>query len=223
MESKVCTKCNEDKLLSEYVKDVRHTGGYKCICKQCFNAYKKEYVKRNKEKILTANKDYRAENKDKIATYAKKRYVKSKVKISAYSKQYKITNKERDRVKNNKTKALYKQKRIATDPLYKLRINTSNLISISLKRKGYTKKSKSFQILGCSAVEFKEHLESKFETWMNWDNYGKYNGELNHGWDIDHIIPVSSATSEADLLLLNHYTNLQPLCSYVNRYVKKHL
>lgn len=56
---------------------------------------------------------------------------------------------------------------------------------------------------------------------MTWDNHGKYNGELNYGWDIDHIIPTSSANTEEELIKLNHYTNLQPLCSYVNRYVKK--
>lgn len=56
---------------------------------------------------------------------------------------------------------------------------------------------------------------------MSWENQGKYNGELNFGWDIDHIIPISSAKSEEDILNLNHYTNLQPLCSKVNRDIKK--
>jgi len=35
------------------------------------------------------------------------------------------------------------------------------------------------------------------------------------------IIPVSSAKTEEELLLLNHYTNLQPLCSKINRDIKK--
>lgn len=56
---------------------------------------------------------------------------------------------------------------------------------------------------------------------MNWGNRGKYNGELNHGWDIDHIIPLSSATTEEELLKLNNFNNLQPLCSKVNRDIKK--
>lgn len=56
---------------------------------------------------------------------------------------------------------------------------------------------------------------------MNWENRGLYNGEFNHGWDIDHIIPVSSGLSEDELLKLNHYTNFQPLCSKVNRDIKK--
>jgi hypothetical protein len=56
---------------------------------------------------------------------------------------------------------------------------------------------------------------------MTWDNYGLYNGELNYGWDIDHIIPLSSGKTEDDLINLNHYTNLQPLCSKINRDIKK--
>ena len=56
---------------------------------------------------------------------------------------------------------------------------------------------------------------------MTWENRGLYNGTEGYGWDIDHIIPVSKATTEDDVIKLNHHTNLQPLCSYINRVVKK--
>ena len=56
---------------------------------------------------------------------------------------------------------------------------------------------------------------------MNWDNYGNYNGTLDFGWDVDHIIPISSAKTEEELYTLNHYTNMRPLCSYTNRYIKR--
>lgn len=56
---------------------------------------------------------------------------------------------------------------------------------------------------------------------MTWENYGKYNGELNYGWDIDHIIPLTTAKTEDDVIRLSHYTNLRPLCSYTNRVIKK--
>ena len=56
---------------------------------------------------------------------------------------------------------------------------------------------------------------------MTWDNYGLYNGELNYGRDIDHIIPLSAAETEEDIIRLNHHKNLQPLCSKVNRYIKR--
>ena len=88
-------------------------------------------------------------------------------------------------------------------------------------RNGYTKKSRTCEILCCSFEEFQIYFESKFESWMTWENRGKYNGELNFGWDIDHIIPISSATTEEEILKLNHYTNLQPLCSRINRDIKK--
>ena len=56
---------------------------------------------------------------------------------------------------------------------------------------------------------------------MTWENRGLYNGELYYGWDIDHKIPLSSATTEDDVIKLNHFTNLQPLCSKINRDIKK--
>ncbi len=56
---------------------------------------------------------------------------------------------------------------------------------------------------------------------LNWNNRGLYNGELNYGWDIDHIIPLSSAKTEEEMILLNHYSNLQPLCSKINRDIKR--
>ena len=77
--------------------------------------------------------------------------------------------------------------------------------------------SKTEQILGCTFQQFKEHLESKFEPWMNWENRGLYNGTENYGWDIDHIIPISTAKTEEEIYKLNHYSNLRPLCSYKNR------
>ena len=40
---------------------------------------------------------------------------------------------------------------------------------------------------------------------MTWDNYSYY------GWHIDHIIPLSSANSDEELMKLCHFTNLQPL------------
>jgi len=40
---------------------------------------------------------------------------------------------------------------------------------------------------------------------------------LGHG---SHI-PISYAKTEEDVIKLNHYTNLQPLCSFVNRVIKR--
>lgn len=71
-------------------------------------------------------------------------------------------------------------------------------------------------MIGCTIEKFKAHLEEKFEEWMHWNNYGIYTGVPKVNWQIDHIIPLASAKSIEDIVRLNHYTNLQPLDSYIN-------
>jgi hypothetical protein len=72
-----------------------------------------------------------------------------------------------------------------------------------LSRKGYTKKSRAYEILGAEWSEVKLHMESLFKEGMTWDNHGE--------WHIDHIIPISSGKTEDEVIKLCHYTNLQPL------------
>jgi len=160
-------------------------------------AYGKAYRKNNKKKLVAKQKEWKKNNP-------------LNVKISE--------KKWRDN--NPLYKRNYIKKRKELDPLYKLTSNIRSLIRQSFRYRGIKKNTLSEQILGCSFIIFKEYLESKFLPWMNWDNYGKYNGELNYGWDIDHIIPLNTATCEDDIIKLNHHTNLQPLCSRTNRNIK---
>jgi hypothetical protein len=125
----------------------------------------------------------------------------------------------KDKIKLQKKE--YRKRKKETDPLYRLHQLVSSIIRKSFNYNGFKKSSRTHEILGISFEEFKFYLESKFESWMNWENRGLYNGELNYGWDIDHIIPISSAKTEDDIIRLNHYSNLQPLCSKINRDIKK--
>jgi len=79
---------------------------------------------------------------------------------------------------------------------------------MSIRNKGYTKKSKTYEILGCTFEEFKLHIESQFTNKMSWDNRSE--------WHLDHIIPISSAKTEEEVIKLNHYTNFQPLWAIDN-------
>ncbi len=71
----------------------------------------------------------------------------------------------------------------------------------------YKKAMPTEQILGCTIPQFIKHIESKFTPGMTFDNYGQFKGK----WQLDHIIPVSSAKTEEDVIKLNHYSNFQPL------------
>jgi hypothetical protein len=107
------------------------------------------------------------------------------------------------------------------EPLYRLKHNFKINLLRSFKSNNCIKSLRTEEILGCTFDFFKSYLEDKFEDWMNWKNRGLYNGEFNYGWDIDHKIPISLAKTEEDIIKLNHYTNLQPLCSKINRDIKK--
>ncbi len=177
----------------------------------------KTYYDNNKSEILKRVKEYEKKNKEKISNYNKKYYNENKDKIKNESKKYRELNKE------NKSEydKIYRKNRMKYDIIYLLKNKTRKAISTSLKRNNYTKKSRSYEILGCSFEELKQYLESKFEDWMTWENRGLYNGEYDFGWDIDHKVPLSSAKTEEELLKLYNYTNLQPLCSKINRDIKK--
>lgn len=232
----ICNKCLEEKSLDMFRLDKKNNKHRK-ICKKCESIRSVEYKKRTKkesseeqkekDRIRKRNKysetngeykkQYYAENKDKIFEYQKYYNSKNKEKRSEQRKNYYQENK--DKVKLIKKKWTDEQMS-NKDSLHYLKYKTRNIISQSFKRKGINKKSKTEDILGCSYQEFKIYLESKFESWMNWNNKGLYNGTSNYGWDIDHIIPLSNANTEEEIIKLCHYTNLQPLCSYYNRHIK---
>jgi len=176
--------------------------------------YLKQYTEKNKEKKRDYDKEYNEKNKEMRA----KHYAENKDEVNRISREWYEKNKEY----RKEYKKKYTNNLRSTDPLVKLKHNISCLLRQSLKKKGYSKKSRTYDILCCSFEELKLHLENQFESWMNWDNYGKYQKDtFNFGWDIDHIIPVSSALNEEDIIMLNHYINLQPLCSKFNRDLKK--
>jgi len=176
--------------------------------------YLKQYAKKNKEKKRDYDKEYNEKNKEMRA----KHYAENKDEVNRISREWYEKNKEY----RKEYKKKYTNNLRSTDPLVKLKHNISCLLRQSLKKKGYSKKSRTYDILCCSFEELKLHLENQFESWMNWDNYGKYQKDtFNFGWDLDHIIPVSSALNEEDIIMLNHYINLQHLCSKFNRDLKK--
>jgi len=217
--TKKCTKCNEIKNISEFGYDKKGKYFVKSVCKVCKRKIDKYYVTHNKTSVVNSLKKYHKSEK------GKQTLKKSRVKWRENNRETYLKSSKKSNLKfrlNNKEKInfWFREKR-KTDPIFKLSCNIRSSIYTSLKENKLIKNSKTHEILGCSFEQLKQHLESKFESWMNWDNYGKYNGELNHGWDIDHIIPISTAVTEEDVIRLNHYSNLQPLCSYVNRVIKR--
>jgi hypothetical protein len=230
METKICTNCLS---LKEIENFYTKNGKPDSQCKECIKIkVKKHRESLDKTKNKEYFKDYQKNNKEKLKEYKRQHYLKNKEKVKDRSKIHYEKNKEnhnkksserqkKNRDKRNSYLREYNQNKRDNEPLYRLKNNLRTNIWSSIKRCGYKKSSKTYEILGCSYDDFITYLENKFDSWMNWENYGMYNGDLCFGWDIDHIIPVSSAKTEEEILKLNHYTNLQPLCSKENRDIKK--
>lgn len=65
---------------------------------------------------------------------------------------------------------------------------------------------RSVELLGCSAEEYRLHLEGLFEPGMTWANWG------THGWHIDHVRPLASfdLSDPAQQRLAFHFSNTRP-------------
>ena len=219
-----CVDCGEEKDSSEFYKRSDSPNGLRKNCKKCHNKKTKDATKKyqskesSKEKAKILNYNYWINNKEELSLKKKQYREKNKDRLLSQKAEYYQNNRESIIRKNIERSKFY----FSTNNLFRLKENLRGLIRNSIKKKGLTKSKKTEDIIGISLSDFLKYLESKFEPWMNWENYGRYNGEFNYGWDIDHIVPTSSASNEEEIYRLNHYTNLQPLCSKVNRDVKRH-
>lgn len=192
---KECVKCKIKKELNEFTIRKNSKDGHRNDCKKCRNIYNKENNKKyrvnNKELIKENKRKYREDNKELIKEKSRKYYENNKEAINECKKKY-----TSEKYKNNK--------------LFRLSVLTRNIITKSLKAKSYKKKSRTHEILGCSFEELLKHLNDNPYNFIHEDGF----------FDVDHIIPISSATTEEELIKLCHYTNLQLLPSDYNRHVK---
>ena len=99
----------------------------------------------------------------------------------------------------------YTKKRLKKDHIFRFKHNVRCLIKGSFKRNGnnWERKTKTELTLGCELIYFKIYIENKFTEGMTFANYGQ--------WHLDHIKPLALSKTREDVMILNHYTNFQPL------------
>lgn len=174
MYMKTCSKCKIEKELGEF-RLCKYPNGreyYYSVCKEC---------------VRIAARQYAAEHREERRLDSKERYKNN----PEYKKQWKEEN--RDRLNQE-----YRE-RLEDDIEFKLRKNCSRSINRALNKQGLSKAGNSvLDYLPYTLAELKQHLESQFEPWMNWENWGIYdpkkwddNNVATWVWNIDHIIPHS--------------------------------
>lgn len=100
------------------------------------------------------------------------------------------------------------RQRRKSDPRLAMQARLSRLHRHALAQVGAIKTSGTFEQLGYTAAEFVRHIERQFLVGMGWHNMSV--------WQVDHIVPVSSAKSEEDVIALNQLSNLRPMWAVDN-------
>jgi hypothetical protein len=111
-----------------------------------------------------------------------------------------------------KANAARQRQRRKTNPIRSMQSRLSRLHRHALMQVGAIKTSPTFEHLGYTPKDFKDHIERQFSRNMGWHNM--------QDWQIDHIIPISQAARVDDVIALNQLSNLRPMWSKENNHKK---
>lgn len=190
-EYRKCSICNEIKIMNShnfYSRVVNNEIMYYSPCKQCKS--KRDKLRQNKKiKKIKMQKCRFCNSIDGIIKQGAHKECANAANRKKYNSDIKVIN------KRNARKLYLEQCKIRA----KIRKTISNKILEILKKNNSSKNGKSIiQFLPYTLDQLKEHLESQFESWMNWNNWGRYNQKKWNDndtstwtWQIDHIIPNS--------------------------------
>lgn len=190
---KICTKCKGEKELDEYYLK---SGKPQSQCKECIRELRRIFATKNKDRL---NKKRRDNKTDETRAKDREYYKNNRDHILKKNAKYR----QRNLKKSREDVVKYHRKRRLSDPLFRTSCNMRHRIYMAFKKSRWNKTSKTQEMLGCNFKEAFSHIESQFTDGMNWENRSL--------WHIDHIKPLSLATTKEELIELCHYTNLQPL------------
>jgi len=188
--TKVCTKCNEEKMETEF--PFRNDNQkYRSWCKICEAERVRIYTSENKESV-------KASQKAKQQKYKEKYYARHKEWITENLESHR----EYHRV--------YSADRYNNDINFRLANVLRSRVLSAVKSGGGEKAEKTMELLGCSVQHVRDHLESQFTEGMTWETQGE--------WHVDHIRPCASFDLEdpEEQKRCFHWTNLQPLWAQDN-------
>ena len=176
-----------------YLKNIKHEKERTKKWRLKNPEYKKEWNLKNKDHIQQYEKEYRLKNKEQLQD----NYCKNAEYIKEQHKEY------RRRPGTKELKRDYLKNKYKTASNFRLVNLCRNRIWRALK--GEIKSASTMELIGCTVDDLRRHLESKFEPWMTWANYGL--------WDIDHIKACAKfdLTDPEQQHACFNWSNLQPM------------
>lgn len=180
--SKRCCKCKQTKPTSEFFRCAGRADGLQTRCKECDRGY---------ASTVTARREYlQVRNRTPGALLERKRYKQTPA--------------------GRRVNCAYVKRRYHRDLNFRLRhVLRTRLVHAT---RNVARQSYTLELLGCSIPNLRQHLESKWQPGMSWENFGV-------GWQIDHRKACASfdlrdPTQQRQCF---HFTNLQPLWAEENR------
>ena len=206
---KQCSVCKRTLPVEQFYKHSRHKDGLTSECKECIKQKQKQYREDNTENIRAKKKKWQEENRTLMNQWSKD-YVKRhpdrrKESLKRYYETHKENKQEYAKKHmdvHNKSCKKYNEKS-RCDPVLKMKFRMRSLLYVAFKNSNTVKSKHTEEIIGLPATEFCNYLLETFKNIYGRDWDGKE--EVN----IDHIIPVSTAETEEDVIRLNHYSNLR--------------
>ena len=205
---KVCTKCGIEKPKNAFYRQVKVRDGLQSQCKECTKAASKTYYDAHREEMKEIAIRYREKYPEKCKKRMEAWRKNNRERVNQAREKYLSKAANREIVKRAAAKR--SKLRRETDPNYKLVCSIRDKVRKAIMRD--SKSCRSIELLGCSAAELKQHIESQFKTGMSWDNWSQ------DGWHIDHITPISffDLSKSIQQRKCFNYTNLQPLWAKEN-------
>lgn len=238
-QSKACTHCKAVKMLAEYYAGDGRFGRI-AKCRTCMreigaarrrahpekakehrDRYREKYPERvaasmalhraaNMDRIRDRDRQWRLDNPDKCREISKRQRAKKPEEFSRRAIEWQRRNPEKVRAARERW-LKSREDDIGFRLSSSLRAGLSRGVAKGLKRR-----AKTFDLVGYTLQELKDHLQSRFQPGMSWENYGK--------WHIDHIVPLAvlgyPGPADENFQQAWALSNLQPLWAEQN--LRKH-
>jgi hypothetical protein len=187
--TKTCSECQKIKPIKEFGKHKKSPDGYGYKCQTCKHQYYQTWSIKN-------------------PNYHKNRYTTDPSKYRNLSSQ--------NRQKNPTYIKHYFAKRCQIDVDFKMLFNLRSRFTHALKNN--PKVGHTIDLLMCTVIEWRKHLESLWTDGMSWDNYGNKAEQ----WSVDHIIPCSffNLNDPVEQYMCFQWQNTRPIWHIDN--LKKH-
>ncbi len=191
-----CRECGITKSMSEFGKNRTRKDGLEVRCKDCINAYRREYYAKNREKILAVNAKWYVKNKERCIAHITKWQKENPEKVELY--RIKRLAMHADEIKAYQAK--YSAENVDKLSVYKVKYSVEHPEMMRAGRNRYRARKANAE--GDASAE---------QISARWELYGSMCyicGSVAE--ETDHVKPLLVGGS-------NWPANLRPICKRCNK------